>query len=79
MPDQPPPNSRRNRLRLSVRGLIILVLVIGSWLGWLARTPRSSGGRSRHSTKRRIDSIMTDNGGETFSMTLSLTLGDRDG
>jgi hypothetical protein len=40
MPDQPPPNFRRNRFRLSVQRLIILVLVIGNWLGWLARSAR---------------------------------------
>jgi internalin A len=30
----------RNRLRLSVRGLLILVLVIGGWLGWIVRNAR---------------------------------------
>ncbi len=27
-------------LRFSVRGLIVLVLVIGAWLGWLVRSAR---------------------------------------
>ena len=31
----------RRFLRLSVRGLIVLVLVIGGWLGWLVRTART--------------------------------------
>jgi Leucine Rich Repeat (LRR) protein len=39
MPDQAKPVSRpwRRFLRLSVRGLIVLVLVIGAGLGWIAR------------------------------------------
>ncbi len=42
MPDQAKPVSRpwRRLLRFSVRGLIVLVLVIGCWLGWLARSAR---------------------------------------
>src|SRR5689334_3690951 len=40
MPDQPLPVSRRRWLRLSVRGLIILALIIGGWFGWLARGAR---------------------------------------
>jgi len=40
MPDQPLPVSRRRWLRISVRGLIILVLAIGGWLGWMVRSAR---------------------------------------
>ena len=40
MPDQPPPKSRRQWLRLSVRGLIVLVLLTGAGLGWLVRSAR---------------------------------------
>jgi hypothetical protein len=35
MPDQPRPKSRRFGLRISVRGLIVLVLVVGVWLDWI--------------------------------------------
>ena len=40
MNDQAKPISRhwRSFLRFSVRGLIVLVLVIGGWLGWIVRT-----------------------------------------
>ena len=41
MPDPPLPASRRHRLRLNVRGLLILVLVVGGWLGWVARSART--------------------------------------
>jgi hypothetical protein len=34
MPKSVRPKSRRRGLRLSVRGLVILVLLIGCWLGW---------------------------------------------
>jgi internalin A len=37
MPDQPLLKPRRRWLRMSVRGLIILVLVIGAGLGWIVR------------------------------------------
>ena len=40
MPDQAPPKSRRRRLRLSVRGLIVLVLIICAGLGWVVRSAR---------------------------------------
>ncbi len=40
MPDTPDRNPRRRILRQSVRGLLILVLVIGAWLGWLVRGAR---------------------------------------
>ena len=40
MPDQPLGTSRRRWLRISVRGLIILVLVIGGWLGWAVHNAR---------------------------------------
>jgi Leucine-rich repeat (LRR) protein len=40
MPGPPPPKSIRHSLRFSVRGLIILVLVIGGWLGWQVRSAR---------------------------------------
>jgi Leucine-rich repeat (LRR) protein len=33
-------NSRRKWLRLSVRGLLVLVLVIGIWTGWIVRQAR---------------------------------------
>ena len=36
------PAARRwyHRLRLSIRGLIVVVLLIGGWLGWFARSAR---------------------------------------
>ena len=40
MTDQAKPSPRpwRRFLRFSVRGLIVLVLVIGVWLGWIVRS-----------------------------------------
>jgi hypothetical protein len=38
MPVQPIPKSSRRWFRFSVRGLIVLVLVIGGWLGWMVRS-----------------------------------------
>jgi hypothetical protein len=42
MTDQAKPLSRpwRRFLRFSVRGLIVIVLVIGGWLGWIVRSAR---------------------------------------
>jgi len=42
MTDQPQPNSRwwHRYLRFSMRGLIVLVLVIGGGLGWIVRSAR---------------------------------------
>ncbi len=40
MPAEPVSRPWRRFLRLSVRGLIVLVLVIGAWLGWLVRSAR---------------------------------------
>ena len=42
MNDQANPVSRpwRRFLRFSVRGLVVLALVIGGWLGWIARSAR---------------------------------------
>ena len=42
MPIQSEPISRpwRRSLRFSVRGMIVVVLVIGGWLGWLVRSAR---------------------------------------
>ncbi len=40
IPDQPSPKSRRYRLRLSVRALMILLLVVGGGLGWIVRNAR---------------------------------------
>jgi hypothetical protein len=40
MPDQPLPASRRRWLRISVRALLLLVLFIGCWLGWMVRAAR---------------------------------------
>jgi hypothetical protein len=37
MRDRPPAASRRPRLRISVRSLIVLVLLVGGWLGWMVR------------------------------------------
>jgi hypothetical protein len=37
MQEQVQPKSRRHRLRVSLRGLIILVLLIGGILGWIVR------------------------------------------
>ena len=42
MADQARPVSGwRRYLRFSVRGLLLLVLLIGGWLGWLAQTART--------------------------------------
>jgi Leucine Rich repeats (2 copies) len=42
MTDQVNPPSRpwRRLLRFSVRGMIVVVLVVGSWLGWIVRSAR---------------------------------------
>ncbi len=40
MPAGPASRPWRRYLRFSVRGLIVLVLVIGVWLGWLVRSAR---------------------------------------
>ena len=42
MTDQAKPASRpwRRFLRFSVRGMIVLVLVVGGWLGWIVRSAR---------------------------------------
>jgi hypothetical protein len=42
MTDQANPVSRpwRRFLRFSVRGMIVLVLVIGGWFGWIVRSAR---------------------------------------
>src|SRR5437764_9755453 len=37
MPEQPSPKFRRRWLRLSVRGLMVFMLIIGTGLGWIAR------------------------------------------
>jgi internalin A len=42
MPDQSRPKSRRHWLRLSLRGLIVLVLIIGGCLGWIAHFVHSA-------------------------------------
>lgn len=42
MPDQPLPTSWRRWHRISVRGLIVLVLVLGGCLGWLAHLARQA-------------------------------------
>jgi hypothetical protein len=38
MPEQPIPASRRQWLRISVRGLLVIVLIVGCWLGWMVRS-----------------------------------------
>ena len=42
MTDQANPNSRpwRTSRRFSVRGMIVVVLVMGCWLGWIIRSAR---------------------------------------
>jgi hypothetical protein len=35
MPERPSPHAWRRRLRLSVRGLMVVVLVTGGGLGWV--------------------------------------------
>ena len=51
MPDQAKPVSRpwRRFLRISLRGMIVVVLVVGGWLGWLVRTLGFSGRPFRRS------------------------------
>ena len=65
MRDQSKPASRRWRryLRFSVRGLIVVVLVVGGWLGWIVRGARiqreavaaitRAGGRVAYDWERR--------------------------
>ena len=64
MPDQAKPVSRpwRRFLRFSVRGLIVLVLVIGAWLGWLVRSARIQRDAVAAITKAGGASIMTGSG-----------------
>ena len=59
MTDQAKPASRpwRRFLRFSVRGLIVLVLVIGAWLGWIVRSAR---------TQREAVAAIENAGGEVF-------------
>jgi hypothetical protein len=40
MPEQLSPKAWRRRLRISVRGLIVLVLIIGAELGWIVQGAR---------------------------------------
>ena len=40
MPEQRSPKAWPRRLRISVRGLIILMLVVGGWLGWIVHRAR---------------------------------------
>ena len=40
MPASPQSHPLRKYLRISIRGLIVLVLVIGTWLGWVTRSAR---------------------------------------
>src|SRR5690242_803936 len=40
MPEQPSLETWRRRLRISVRGLIALVLLVGGWLGWIGHEAR---------------------------------------
>jgi hypothetical protein len=40
MPDQGPPRSWRNRLRIRVRAFFVLVLFVGSGLGWMVHNAR---------------------------------------
>lgn len=40
MPDQTSPRRRRNRLRISVRALVVLILILGSGLAWVVRHAR---------------------------------------
>jgi hypothetical protein len=40
MPEQPTLASWRQWLRISIRGLIVLVLLAGTWLGWMVRSAR---------------------------------------
>lgn len=40
MPDQPRPKTRQYWVRLTVRGLIVLALITGAGLGWIARNAR---------------------------------------
>jgi len=40
VPEKPDPRRWRKYLRFSVRGLILLVLITGGWLGWIVRSAR---------------------------------------
>jgi internalin A len=65
MPSQRLPTSWRNRLRISVRAMMILVLVLGAALAWLERRAsvqreavaaiQKSGGRVRYEWERKND------------------------
>jgi hypothetical protein len=35
------PATRRRWLRISLRGLLVLVLIVGGWLGWAVRSART--------------------------------------
>ena len=53
----------RRYLRISVRGLIVLVLLVGSWLGWIvAHAFEFSARRWRRSTKLEAILITTGSG-----------------
>ena len=55
MTDQAKPTPRpwRRFLRFSVRGMIVVVLVIGGWLGWVVRSAQDSAGGSGSDQERR--------------------------
>jgi hypothetical protein len=40
MSGQPIPAFRRHWLRISIRSLVVLVLIVGVWLGWMVRAAR---------------------------------------
>ncbi len=52
MPGQPPADSWRRGLRLSVRALMVVVLVTGGGIGWVMYRAASSVTPSRRSSKQ---------------------------
>ena len=52
----------RRFLRFSVRGMIVLVLVVGGWLGWLVRGCGFSARRLRRLRKQGQSSAMIGSG-----------------
>ena len=49
---QPAPRRRRGSFQFSVRGLLVLILVIGCGLGWI-RPPRRRAGRAQRPARSR--------------------------
>ena len=51
MTAKPISHSRRRHLRFSVRGLLVLVVIIAVWLGWIVRSAARPARRRRGDSK----------------------------